>query len=90
MEKCPLPEPGSIQEALCINVRRSRDNAEVYKTLFLGISGDRPDDKKKAYETYLHFMFPFMAEEEKNVVAVDPAKVLKELFERGPMVIEQG
>lgn len=93
-EKCAIPEPGSLQEALCIAVWRAREEYKILETYMLSVADGH---KAQVFDLYEEARKPFLrkaksgeAEFRKNMA--DPAflnKIMENAVEKGPYMVEK-
>lgn len=87
MDKCPIPEPGSLQEALCRVVYNFREQAEVIKTMLLATPGQDANKKQELFDMYVNAKYPYLAHQ--KPVEFDIKKAIESAVDKGPMVIDR-
>ena len=81
-----MPEPGSLQEALCINVFSIREEYSLLEVLLNNTEGK---NKEELFKTYKSVRFPFIeGGKQKESKVIDD--VLQRAFEKGVYEIDRG
>ena len=81
------PEPGSLQEALCILIHRYKQEQHFYQVL-AGLHPEGSSEKQESFDSFRHALFPYIER-----VAVDDKDrtnaILDRAFAMGPISVTE-
>jgi len=83
-----MPEPNSLQEALCILVFRAREECKALEFAAILTPEDDTNRKNDLISQYRESRFPYLLTEKEEYKQL--SDILDRAFARGPIIIDSG
>jgi len=82
------PEPGSLQEAVCVLVQRYRSEQDYYRTILIATPPTATKEKNEALDKYRQALYPYVVRTADNSRQRMQA-IMEKAYLQGPIRIRR-